>query len=185
MWVVSIIDINTISIISMNWSKLINCVHTVISAKTVNTGKIAYTVKIVRTVLTVITIKTVKSVETVLTEERFVKKVLTLVFSFHAISTSNKFYIILSSSFGVMGSAHNWPNSYLSGRSNFVRVDRHFFIICYYIHLWCSPRLCSWTCTLFNLHFSYFPHSCQCFSMYCASTTICRWYSTHTIHLSV
>jgi len=52
---------NTISIISMNWSKLVNCVHTVISLKTVKTGK------------TVNTVKIVKTVKTVLTGERFVK----------------------------------------------------------------------------------------------------------------
>jgi len=85
MWVVSIIDINTVSIISMNWSKIVNCVYVTVksiqSVQSVQTGKTANrsTVKIVKTVITV------KSVKTGLTGERFVKTYKHLVFSFIAI----------------------------------------------------------------------------------------------------
>jgi len=63
MSVVSITDINALSIISMNWSKLVY---------------VEYTIKSVRSVKTIITVKTLK---TVLTQEQFVKTFWHLVFS--------------------------------------------------------------------------------------------------------
>ena len=44
-----------------------------------------------------------------------------------------------------MGSAHNWLNSYLSGRSNSVRVDSSLNF------LFSSPKLCSWAISPSNI----------------------------------
>jgi len=89
------VDINTISLISINWSKLVNCV---LAVKSVKTGITANTGKIVKTILTVITDKTVKivkSVKTALTGEWFVKTIQHLVFSFNAIPMSLGTYTVV------------------------------------------------------------------------------------------
>lgn len=60
----------------------------------------------------------------------------------------------LSHCFGVLGSAHTWFSSYSSGRPDSALIGSSSSPVTSYI---CGVplRLCSGTCTLSNLHFSY------------------------------